>query len=610
MKKSAFILILLALLITLFPLTALAHPGKTDSSGGHTDSSTGEYHYHHGYPAHKHPGGVCPYDNKIGNTSGSTGDGVWNGGSWHDDSDDVGDYTTFIIVTIILSIIFAISFFISQRDSDENFFQELFEYKYDGVFYRIVKSIFFVPNIIIAVMVIVVGGAYCLFDAICSFFSKFIDDDFSFKKIPLILCFFIFLLLKGIAFVFMAFPLFSRFPEGIILGFLEDFNCVGEEIRDVVNVPSATISKKEPTNLNNPPVAMEQKVLDAEIEDDEEERIEFVKQELPAGWKDPFYKELQAIMAKYNGVLLPNQWNRMEFDVLTELNYFANKRVNEEGQDFLNTVNHLFCVMGLICDLVLQKFNSGWYKTYSNELTFVPTSYGKKYKKLYLLLAEDMMTKNYISQNEHSDMENALQKAIASPRNRSLSQQEIQCRSFFLPAFYKANNLDTNEQESEFVVEAEKEQNAYENSQTPTIIPKTIPADWEKRFTIEFENVLSEKKELLQVEQYKILERDFLKTLSSLDKHVTTEEFLHYLDVVDYKMYVMNTVCDLILKYFNAGRYKKTSPNSPVELTSHGKGYSKLYINLIDDMLAFRFLTQFGYDERTKDLQRAIDKRT
>lgn len=45
-----------------------AHPGGTDGSGGHTDRSTGEYHYHHGYPAHDHydmdgDGNVdCPYD--------------------------------------------------------------------------------------------------------------------------------------------------------------------------------------------------------------------------------------------------------------------------------------------------------------------------------------------------------------------------------------------------------------------------------------------------------------------------------------------------------------------------------------------------------------------
>ena len=40
--------------------TASAHPGKTDADGGHVDTSTGEYQYHHGYPAHQHIDGTCP----------------------------------------------------------------------------------------------------------------------------------------------------------------------------------------------------------------------------------------------------------------------------------------------------------------------------------------------------------------------------------------------------------------------------------------------------------------------------------------------------------------------------------------------------------------------
>lgn len=44
--------------------TVYAHSGRTDSSGGHYDRSTGEYHYHHGHPAHQHPNGVCPYEQK------------------------------------------------------------------------------------------------------------------------------------------------------------------------------------------------------------------------------------------------------------------------------------------------------------------------------------------------------------------------------------------------------------------------------------------------------------------------------------------------------------------------------------------------------------------
>lgn len=58
----------LLLVIPSLLLVAFAHPGRTDSNGGHTDHSTGEYHYHHGYSAHDHydmdGDGIkdCPYD--------------------------------------------------------------------------------------------------------------------------------------------------------------------------------------------------------------------------------------------------------------------------------------------------------------------------------------------------------------------------------------------------------------------------------------------------------------------------------------------------------------------------------------------------------------------
>ena len=60
MKKLKILLIIAIFL--LIPLVALAHSGRTDSNGGHYNRSTGEYHYHHGYPAHQHPNGVCPYE--------------------------------------------------------------------------------------------------------------------------------------------------------------------------------------------------------------------------------------------------------------------------------------------------------------------------------------------------------------------------------------------------------------------------------------------------------------------------------------------------------------------------------------------------------------------
>lgn len=47
----------------IFSVVSYAHPGNTDSNGGHYNHSTGEYHYHHGHSAHQHNGGRCPYDN-------------------------------------------------------------------------------------------------------------------------------------------------------------------------------------------------------------------------------------------------------------------------------------------------------------------------------------------------------------------------------------------------------------------------------------------------------------------------------------------------------------------------------------------------------------------
>lgn len=54
---------------------ASAHPGQTDADGGHWDNDTGEYHYHHGYPAHQHTNGICPYDydDQTGWNSGTSG---------------------------------------------------------------------------------------------------------------------------------------------------------------------------------------------------------------------------------------------------------------------------------------------------------------------------------------------------------------------------------------------------------------------------------------------------------------------------------------------------------------------------------------------------------
>ena len=71
MKKAFLIMAataLIALLVTSVVPRVSAHPGRTDSKGGHNNRSTGEYHYHHGYPEHDHYDmdgdgkADCPYE--------------------------------------------------------------------------------------------------------------------------------------------------------------------------------------------------------------------------------------------------------------------------------------------------------------------------------------------------------------------------------------------------------------------------------------------------------------------------------------------------------------------------------------------------------------------
>lgn len=72
MKKWKWVALVLAAALCIG--SASAHPGRTDANGGHHVTATGEYHYHHGYPAHQHIDGVCPYDydDQTGWNSGSS----------------------------------------------------------------------------------------------------------------------------------------------------------------------------------------------------------------------------------------------------------------------------------------------------------------------------------------------------------------------------------------------------------------------------------------------------------------------------------------------------------------------------------------------------------
>lgn len=71
--KRLVLIIFIVFLILCTTIVPFAHSGGTDGKGGHTNQTTGDYHYHHGYPAHDHPNGVCPYATQCSSGSNSGG---------------------------------------------------------------------------------------------------------------------------------------------------------------------------------------------------------------------------------------------------------------------------------------------------------------------------------------------------------------------------------------------------------------------------------------------------------------------------------------------------------------------------------------------------------
>ncbi len=117
MKKSRLHKILFCLILAfsfscISIISAFAHSGDTDSSGGHIDSSTGKYHYHcGGNPAHQHTNGRCPY----GGYSGSSNNSFFSGGSSlsgnknsssSSSSDDVNIVWIIIGAVVIIGLIY------------------------------------------------------------------------------------------------------------------------------------------------------------------------------------------------------------------------------------------------------------------------------------------------------------------------------------------------------------------------------------------------------------------------------------------------------------------------------------------------------------------------
>lgn len=127
-NASIAIALIIATVLSCALLVVLAHPGRTDGSGGHYNRSTGEYHYHHGYSAHQHydmdgdGDRDCPYKFKdntnhssstaAGNSSSSANNTqtskVNNKDNWKktesDDSTDVLHIIEAIVSVIVLAV--------------------------------------------------------------------------------------------------------------------------------------------------------------------------------------------------------------------------------------------------------------------------------------------------------------------------------------------------------------------------------------------------------------------------------------------------------------------------------------------------------------------------
>lgn len=98
--------ILSSLLIILMMCSlTLAHSGRTDSKGGHYNRSTGEYHYHHGYSAHQHPNGICPYSyNSKTNSSSSNSSANQSNSNKEEKKTTIGEVLGYIFIFIFFGI--------------------------------------------------------------------------------------------------------------------------------------------------------------------------------------------------------------------------------------------------------------------------------------------------------------------------------------------------------------------------------------------------------------------------------------------------------------------------------------------------------------------------
>ena len=124
MLKKLIPLLSIFLILASITVTAFAHGGNTDSNGGHYNGSS--YHYHHGYPAHQHTNGQCPYnfDDKTNHSSGSSS----NGSTLNSTNNSLLP-NALKVSAIILFLFIAKSYISHQKEKKERIKQEKIQYE-------------------------------------------------------------------------------------------------------------------------------------------------------------------------------------------------------------------------------------------------------------------------------------------------------------------------------------------------------------------------------------------------------------------------------------------------------------------------------------------------
>ena len=118
--KRICLFIFLVFITILLSVCAYAHPGNTDSNGGHYNHTTGDYHYHHGREAHDHydmdgDGDLdCPYEKKQQSPSYSTSPTISLSDVSADDGLSSGQIWLIIIGVGVVTI-FIISYFTNRK---------------------------------------------------------------------------------------------------------------------------------------------------------------------------------------------------------------------------------------------------------------------------------------------------------------------------------------------------------------------------------------------------------------------------------------------------------------------------------------------------------------